>query len=188
VTGEGKDSATTDQAREHKFSATAILKAAGLVISVIAGAATLLFTLNPDLKPCLGGYEAQFTGAPVFPRANYKAYLKRQGKSTKTIAYAAAKRGAEIRMSFRVSGLRGNKLTFRSSLVSIKTDGTLGAVDPHWDSERGRSITPQTCSEAVGRDLFVEVARRRPSRYRVVLELYRGNERLSLTQTAVFSD
>jgi hypothetical protein len=93
-------------------------------------------------------------------------------------------------MSYSASGLRGKRLTFRSSLVSVRPDGTLGAVDPRHDRERKPSVSPDTCDEVVGRDIFVQIPHGR-ARYRVVLELFRegaqGEERLALTQTAIFT-
>jgi hypothetical protein len=56
----------------------------GVVITVIAGASALLFAIQPDLKPCIGAHEARFTGVPVFPGADYKAYLRRGERRSAT--------------------------------------------------------------------------------------------------------
>lgn len=172
-------------------SVSGVLKFAALAISVVAGATTLLFTIDEDLKPCLGGYEAHFTGAPVFPNSDYGQHLKRGPDAARMKREGISvppKNGAEVRATFSTSSLRGEELEIRSSLVRIKGSETLGPVDPDWDRQPTPSIIPDTCGETVGRDLFVEIPERTNAKYLVVLELYRGDERLALVKTDIFAN
>jgi hypothetical protein len=165
-----------------------MLSLGGLVVSVIAGVLGLLFVLDPGLKPCLGDAEAEFTGAPVFPHVRFRDYLVRSGKS-----YEAARKepditGAEIRVSFRTNGVRGEELPVTYSLLTIDRNGTLGSVVAGQDRSLAMTVRPQNCTQTGGKDLFVPVPRS-GRRYRVVLELYRDkslDERLALTQSEPF--
>jgi hypothetical protein len=162
----------------------------GLVISVVAGAVALLFTLEPDLKPCIGGAEVSFTGAPIFPNTPLHTNLEHTNTPRSAIQQAPDDIGAEVRFSFRASGLRGELLKVQYSLVRVERDGTLGRVDPEQDRAEGLAFKPDTCSEVEGGDLFVMTPPDPRHRYRVVLELYRGDDftqRLALTETATFS-
>jgi hypothetical protein len=176
---------------DGKMSTTKVLGLVGLVVSAVAGIATLLFTLDPDLKPCIGGAEASFTGAPVFPNTPKDRHLERSGAPRSVVRDAAGQLGAEVRFSFHVSGLRGETLSVRYSLVRVGRDGAFGAIDPEADRGPGITFKSEACSEIIGQDLFINKPES-PSRhrYRVVLELYRGDsfdQRLGLTQTAIFS-
>jgi hypothetical protein len=171
-------------------SPTRILTLAGLIVGLMAGAVGLLFTLLPNLKPCLGASDAAFTGAPVFPRSDYRQYLEHIGVRREDAEQQPRRHGAEIRFSYRTSGFRGDFLPVRWSLLTVEPDGTLGAVVTGQDRFPALLIKPQACSEIGGSDLFVDIpVRRRRTRYQVVLELYRDRElddRLTLTRTAVF--
>ncbi|HEV7807159.1 MAG TPA: hypothetical protein VGO80_15160 [Solirubrobacteraceae bacterium] len=178
---------------EDKKGVTArTLGAVGVAITVVAGATALLFEFQPDLKPCIGGHEAHFTGAPVFPGADYKDYLRNKPDrgSDSEIEDEPDQQGAEVRLSYSAKGLRHKTLKLTYSLVSIRPDDTLGPVDPDRDRLPGPTVSPDTCDEVVGRDIFTPVDHGR-KRYRVVLELFRegsqGDERLALTQTAIFT-
>jgi hypothetical protein len=165
-----------------------LLSLGGLVISLIAGALGLLFVLDPGLKPCLGDAEAEFTGAPVFPHVRFREYLVRNGKSYETARKEPDVTGAEIRFSFRTSGVRGENLPVTYSLLTIDRNGTLGAVVDGQDRSLAMTIRPRRCTQTGGTDLFVPVPHA-AKRYRVVLELYRDtsrDERLALTQSDPF--
>jgi hypothetical protein len=167
---------------------TRVLTVGGLLVSLIAGTVALLFTLEPKLKPCLGDEDALFTGTPVFPRANFREHLIRTGVSREAAAREPNLLGAEIRFSYRTTGLRGAELAVTWSMLRIERDGTLGAVVRGQDRALAMTIKPGACSETGGNDLFVEIPKAR-KRYRVVLELYRDRrltDRLALSQTVVF--
>ena len=158
------------------------------MISLAAGAIGLLFTIAPQLKPCLGDSSAVFTGAPVFPHVGFRDHLIRSGISKQRVAKELNVLGAEVRVSYRTSGFRGGNLAVTWSLIAIERDGTLGAVVPGQDRALATTVTPETCSEVGGKDLFVQIPNPR-ARYRVVLELYRDRslrDRLTLTETPPF--
>jgi hypothetical protein len=167
---------------------TRTLTTVGVVIGVVAGAIGLLFTLVPDLKPCLGENSVVFTGAPVFPRVGFRDHLIRSGIRKEKVAKEPNLLGAEVRFSYRTSGFRGDELAVTWSLIRIERDGTLGAVVRGQDRALATTVTPETCSEVGGKDLFLQIPN--PGvRYRVVLELYRTpalRDRLTLTETAPF--
>jgi hypothetical protein len=175
---------------QPKSRSQRILATVAVVIPVLVGGSALLFTVAPDLKPCLGGQDAHFIEAPVFPGANYKGYLRRKHPPppASAIKNFADRPGAEVRFTYGASGLRHKNLTFFVSLVSIRPDGAVGVVDPAYDRVQGETVSPDSCDEVVGRDYFVEVPHG-TKRYRVVLELFRDDrdERLALTQTAIFT-
>jgi hypothetical protein len=161
---------------------------AGVVVGVATGVVGLVFTLEPDLRPCLGETSASFTGAPVFPRVRFHDHLIRTGTPKEEVAQEPNLRGAEVRFSYRTSGLRDERLTVTWSLVAIERDETLGAVVPGQDRAIALSVTPDDCSESGGKDLFVQTPDPR-RRYRVVLELYRDpalRDRLTLAETDPF--
>lgn len=165
-----------------------VLATAAVLISVAAGAVGLLFTLKPDLKPCLGETSAEFTGAPVFPQVRFRDHLIRTGVPKEQVAKEPNLLGAEIRFSYRTSGLRDTKLTITWSLITIDRDETIGAVVQGQDRALAMTVSPDSCSETGGKDLFVQIPQPR-ARYRVVLELYRDDalvDRLALTETDPF--
>jgi hypothetical protein len=170
---------------DAKPSVTRVVTLGGLVVGFVAGALGLLFTLQPNLKPCIGGIDASFTGTPVFPHVGYRDYLFRTGEPSEGEPNI---RGAEVRFSYRVDSARGHELPVRFSLLQVERDGTVGAVVHDEDRALAMTIKPDGCSETGGKDLFVQIPAPR-RRYRVVLELYRDEgltDRLALAQTQVF--
>lgn len=165
-----------------------LLSLTGLAISVIAGIVGLLFLLQPDLKPCLGDAEAEFTGAPVFPRVGFRDYLVRNGKTFEEARREPDLEGAEIRFSFRTSGLRGDDLPLTYSLLTVDKEGTLGRVVDGQDRSLAMTVHPENCTQTGGKDLFLTIPA--PNRrYVVVLEIYRDKrrqERLALVQSEPF--
>lgn len=165
-----------------------VLATIGALLAVAATAVGLVFTLAPDLKPCLGDTSATFTGAPVFPQVRFRDHLIRTGARTADVAKEPNLLGAEVRFSYTTSGLRNKKLTITWSLISIERDGTLGQVVPGQDRALAMTVTPDACSEGGGKDLFLQIPDP-GKRYRVVLELYRSGgleDRLALTETVPF--
>lgn len=161
---------------------------AGAIIGVLVAGSGLLFTLAPSLKPCLGDSNASFTGAPVFPQMPFHDFLVRTGTRKEDLADEPNLIGAEVRFSFRTSGLRGSELRILWTLVAIERDDTLGAVDPQQDRALAMTISPEACTEDGGSDVFVQIPAR-GKRYRVVLEIYRDRkleDRVALTETDPF--
>lgn len=168
--------------------ATRILTALGILVPVVAGITSLLFYVRPSLKPCLGGANAAFTGAPVFPHERFQTHLLREGARKQDVPKASNVIGAEVRFSYRANNLRGAELPLTWSLLTVERDGTLGAVVPSEDRLTAMIVSPDSCSESGGKDLFVHTPSTR-QRYRVVLELYRNPQRtnrLALFETATF--
>jgi hypothetical protein len=165
-----------------------VLTAAAVLIGAAATLVGLVFTLRPDLRPCLGETSAAFTGAPVFPQVRFRDHLIRTGVRKERVAKEPNVLGAEVRFSYRATGLRDRELTITWSLIAIERDETVGAVVPGQDRALAMAVSPESCSETGGKDLFVQI----PvpgKRYRVVLELYRGDslvDRLALTETDPF--
>lgn len=158
------------------------------LVAVLGGGVSLLFSLRPGLKPCLGGSDAAFTGVPVFPHVRFRDHLIREGRPREEAAQEPNFLGAELRFSYRIDGFRGAQLPVTWSLVTIQRDGTLGAVVPGQDRALAMTVTPDACSEGGGKDLFVPIPDTR-KRYRVVLELYRDrhlDDRLALAETPIF--
>lgn len=166
-----------------------IVKALAVIIPLVAATIALVFTVRPSLKPCVGASGAEFTGVPVFPHVRFRDHLFRSGASRAEILSEPNILGAEVRFSYKTDDLRGAKLPITWSLVSIETDGTLGAVVRGQDRALAMLVTPDSCSGTGGKDLFVPIPDKR-KRYRVVLELYREQnlrDRLALEETPIFS-
>jgi hypothetical protein len=177
-----------EEERRSKARVVAFLSLVGLVITVLAGGTSLVFSLRPGLRPCLEESAATFTGAPVFPRTSYHAHLLHKGEPRDEVAAEPNPLGAEVRFSYQIDDLRGTALPLYWSLVSVERDGTVGAIDPTQDRLLAMTVTPDSCTETGGNDLFVLIPAP-GKRYRVVLELYRDasrDERIALTQSAVF--
>jgi hypothetical protein len=166
-----------------------LLKALAVIVPLAVASLGLVYTVRPSLKPCVGASNAEFTGTPVFPHVHFRDHLFRTGKSRADVLNEPDTVGAEVRFSYKVDDLRGEKLPIRWTLVSVEKDGTLGGVDRGQDRALARLVTPDACSETGGQDLFVQIPDRR-KRYRVVLEMYRGRDledRLALAETPIFS-
>jgi hypothetical protein len=177
------EDADSSSGRARRWLATG-----GVLVSVLAAAVGLLFTLEPGLKPCLGDTRAEFTGAPVFPHVRFRDHLVRTGARRDEAAKEPNLVGAEIRFSFATTGLRDEELTVTWSLVAVERDGTLGPVVAGQDRALAMTVVPDACSQAGGKDLFVQIPDPR-QRYRVVLELYRTpqlRDRLALMETDPF--
>jgi hypothetical protein len=177
-----------EDGQESSRRITRVLSTIAVLVTVVAGAVGLTFTLRPSLRPCLGDSEASFTGAPVFPRVQFHDHLIRTGVPREVVRKEPNLSGAEIRFSYRVSGFRGAQLPVTWSLVRIERDGTLGAVVRGQDRALAMTVTPDACSESGGHDLFVQIPAP-GERYRVVLELYRTvrlEDRLALAETPIF--
>jgi hypothetical protein len=165
-----------------------LLGALAIIVPILVGATTLAFSWKPGLKPCLGDTDASFTGAPVFPHVGFRDHLIREGTPREEAAKEDNIPGAEVRFSYTTNGFRGKRLVITWSLVRVERDGTLGAVVRGEDRALARVVTPDSCSEAGGKDLFVPILTP-GKRYRVVLEMYRSasfDDRLALTETDVF--
>ena len=162
----------------------------GVLITTTAGALGLLFTVAPNLKPCLGESSARFTGAPVIPGVSFRDHLVRTGVSRQVASHAPNPLGAEVRFSYQATGLRHTRLRIMYSLVAIEQDGTLGRVDPTQDRALAMTVTPSSCGESGGDDIFLQI-RAHHRRYRAILELYRDaktqlTDRFDLLETAPF--
>ena len=165
------------------------IKALAVIVPLVVASLGLVYTLRPTLKPCVGASQAQFTGVPVFPHVLFRDHLFRSGASRAEIRKEPNILGAEVRFSYQTDDLRGAKLPITWSLVSIERDGTLGAVVRGQDRALAMLVTPDSCSETGGKDLFVPIPDPR-KRYRVVLELYSEEhlrDRLALEETPIFS-
>jgi hypothetical protein len=178
----------SDEENGSKSRLVRMLTLIGVVITVVGGGTSLAFSLRPGLRPCLEDSSATFTGAPVFPRVRYRDHLIHNGVPREEAAKEPNLVGAEIRFSYRITDFRGDELPLTWSLVSMERDGTVGAIDPTQDRALAMIVSPDSCAESGGKDLFVLIPQ--PGRrYRVVLELYRNaqrDDRVALTQTSTF--
>ncbi len=196
-TAKHEDQAKDDakETGDEKMSTAKVLGLVGAVVSALIGGSTLLFTIDPGLKPCVGGAEVSITGAPVFPNTHLHKHLAHLDTPNAKINQQPNPIGAEIRFSLKATNLKNDRLSLKYSLVRVESDGALGRVDPAVDRLEGYEYTAETCSDVMGDDLFIEMpgpskGARRPAvkpRYRVILELYRANDRLALGQTANFT-
>jgi hypothetical protein len=165
-----------------------LLTLLGVIVTVVGGGTSLLFSLRPGLRPCLGDSTATFTGAPVFARMRYHDHLIHNGVPREKVLREPNLLGAEVRFSYRITDFRGAELPLLWSLVAIEPDGTVGAIDRSQDRALATTVSPDSCTASGGKDLFVLIPAR-GKRYRVVLELYRDtrrDRRVGLTQTATF--
>lgn len=165
------------------------IKALAVIVPLLVAGLGLVYTVRPSLKPCVGASQAEFTGVPVFPHVRFRDHLFRSGATRAQIEQEPNIVGAEVRFSYRTDDLRGATLPITWSLVSIERDGTLGAVVRGQDRAIAMLVTPDSCSETGGKDLFVPIPDPK-KRYRVVLELYREQQlrdRLALEETPIFS-
>jgi len=173
---------------DDKSGAGRALRRIVAAVGIVAVAVPVAFQIWPDLQPCLGGTDAAFTGAPVFPQVRFHDHLIRNDVPKEKVLTEPNLWGAEVRFSYLTDGHRGATLAVTWSLVRIERDQTLGAVVPGQDRALAMTFTPQECSQGGGKDLFVQIPQR-GARYRIVLELYRDprlTERIALTQSDPF--
>lgn len=167
-----------------------LLKLLGVVVALVTIAGSglaLLFHLRPGLEPCVGGASAEFTGAPVFPQMQFHDHLLHTGTPKEEIAQQPNPIGAEIRYSYRANNLKGAHLPLVWSLVTVNRGEVTGIVRGE-DRALARTVGPDTCVETGGEDLFVFIPEPK-KHYRVVLELYRNEDRtdrLALFETPTF--
>jgi hypothetical protein len=151
----------------------AVLGIVATVVAVAGGIAALLFTLDPSLKPCLGGTRVAITAA-VFPRAERHGGLV----------------FASVRYTITTDGLRGTPLLVRYSVFHVDASGLVAGVVPGWSRVKADGVSPETCSDQGGHDIPVLISVR--GRYRILLEVFRGSaqteNRLVLTETPTFRD
>jgi hypothetical protein len=174
--------------RDGNDRPTRLLTLGGLLVTLIACTVGVLFKLDPRLAPCLGTSSATFAGVPVFPHIRYRQFLADTGLSSATAASARDLPGAEIRYSYETHSLPGRQLVLRYSLLTVDSDGTLGAFVSAENLSPGLRIAPTACSQTAGNTLFVQIPDPH-RRYEVVLELYVGEDltdRVALAQTAIF--
>jgi hypothetical protein len=169
-----------------------VVAIAAAIIAAVGGAIGILFELEPGLSPCLGGPDATFTGAPVFPHYPYRRYLIDEGTSQAVANRYPNVHGAEVRYSLRAADLRGQDLVLRVTLVRIAHDGTVAAADTNPldndDLAIKGTFTPEQCSQTGGGTIFVNLPAAR-GHYQVVLELFMGKglqQRVALGETSKF--
>ena len=164
-----------------------LLGAGVAVVTLVGGGLGLLFQFRPDLRPCIGGASAEFTGAPVFPQ-HYRDFLYSQNDSQEDIARQPNLDGVEVRFSYRAENLKKTHLQLYSSLVTVARDDEVSGVVAEENRVIQRRIYPNTCTSTGGRDVFVPITEP-GKRYRIVLELYKGttfDDRVALYETPTF--
>lgn len=186
----GPDSASPDGAGGGRFGRSVAI--VGAVLAVAATGIGVLFKVDPRLAPCLGGRDASFTGAPVFPHYGYRQFLQDRGR-TDTRGYPNI-HGAEVRYSYRVDDLRGQRLVLRVTLVSVNRDGSIAGADTNAIDKNDLfvedSFVPDQCSQAGGGTFFAHMPIEARGRYEIILELFIGmslDQRVALGQTPQFS-
>ena len=165
-----------------------LLGAGVALVTLAGGSIALLFQLRPDLQPCIGGANAEFTGAPVFPQS-FRDFQLSENRSKQEVAHVPADLdGVEVRFSYRADNLKNEHLRFYSSLVTVGRSGEVNGVVSAENRELQLSINPNTCAQSSGKDAFVLIPDHK-KRYRLVLELYKGttfDNRLALYETPTF--
>jgi hypothetical protein len=187
----GEDSASQDAAAAGgRFGRS--VATVGAVLALAATGIGVLFKVDPRIAPCLGGRNASFTGAPVFPHYGYQQFLQDRGR-TDTRGYPNIQ-GAEVRYSYRVDDLRGQRLVLRVTLVSVNRDGSIRGVDTNAIDKNDLfvedSFVPDQCSQAGGGTFFAHMPIDARGRYEIVLELFIGmslDQRVALGQTPQFT-
>ena len=165
-----------------------LLGAAVALVTLVGGGLGLLFQLRPNLQPCVGGASATFTGAPVFPQNNHD-FLDSQNQPREEIAKQPVLDGVEVRFSYRAENLKNVRLTLYSSLVTVGRGDEVSGVVKGANRVPQLRIRPDTCTKTGGKDVFVPFLEPGDKRYRIVLELYKGetfNDRVALYETPTF--
>jgi hypothetical protein len=164
----------------------------GAVLAVVAAAIGILFKVDPRIAPCLGGRDASFTGAPVFPHYGYRQFLKDRGQAD-TRGFPNVQ-GAEVRYSYQVDDLRSQRLVLRVTMVSVNHDGSIRSADTSAIDQNdlfvADAFTPDQCSQAGGGTFFAHMPLQAKGRYEIILELFVGmglNHRVALGQTPEFT-
>jgi hypothetical protein len=169
-----------------------IVTTVAAIVAALATIVALTFQVDPGLAPCLGGREAHFTGAPVFPQYPYRSYLADIGHSTS--GYPKVK-GVEVRVSYQAGNLRGQRLVVRATLVRIGPGGEISGT--YTTPTGGGAIpqdatltdyTPDKCSQLASGALWV-LPPATGGRWEFVLELLARNNRsvrFTLGHTPVF--
>ncbi len=152
----------------------------------------IFFKVDPSAAPCLDGRDASFTGAPVFPHYAYRQFVQDIG-STDTAGYSGPP-GAEVRYSYQVDDLKGQRLVLRATMVSVNRDGSIRSADTsvidNNDLLVEDAFTPGQCSQAGGGTFFAHMPINASGRYRIILELFIGmglKRRVALGQTPEFT-
>ena len=165
---------------------------AGAVLAVVAAAIGIVFKVDPRIAPCLGGRDASFTGAPVFPHYGYRQFLKDRGQ-VDTRGFPNVQ-GAEVRYSYQVDDLRSQRLVLRVTMVSVNHDGSIRSADTSAIDQNdlfvADTFTPDQCSQAGGGTFFAHMPLEAKGRYEIILELFIGmglNHRVALGQTPEFT-
>jgi hypothetical protein len=176
-----------DGGRLSRLSPMKGVGAAAAIVGLIGGVVALVFTLAPNLRPCLGN-SASFIAAPVFPGEHFQDYLIREGYTPAQAAKEPDQIGAEVRFDYDVSGYRGKDLAVTSSLFYVDSHGSISSVVPGQDRNKATTIHPNSCSDRRGYDLWITIPDR-SRRYRVLLELYNNeslSDRIDLIETETF--
>jgi hypothetical protein len=180
--------AERDKAKPGRERVTKLLAALGSVVTLIAGAAGLVFLFAPDKRPCLGDKSAAFVDAPVVPHVSYRDHLIRSGVTYANAREQPDRTGAEVRFTFETRGYRGNELPITYSLFQVEPSGVLRSVVLGQDRAPAMTVRPSHCGDRGGHDLFIRIPERN-QRYRVLLELFRDerlDDRLDIIETEVF--
>jgi hypothetical protein len=178
------------------------------LVTLVGGAVTVLFQLDPTLEPCIGGAGTQFTSVQVIPNYPLSQYLLDE------LGYVPSQPapvvGAEVRYTYTADNLSGNQIVLYGTLEAVTRDGDV-AFPPistaNWVPDEDlvpqrtfptnlhappRIVAPSKCSEqSSGLYWMVLPPSPHPHRYRILLELYRGphgvfNDRVGVGETPSF--
>jgi hypothetical protein len=166
------------KSRRFRFSLMAILTATGVIIAAAGGGVALLFQFEPNFAPCIGGANATFTGAPVYPHFLRRVFLEQfQHASSAQAKMLPNEIGAAVLYTFKADNLRGDDLVVDYTLVRVDKQGTITGVVPGEVVAEAQKFSANSCSETFGQQLFVQTPGQ--GRYRIVLDLYPLTNRVS---------
>jgi hypothetical protein len=84
------------------------------LVTLVGGAVTVLFQLDPTLEPCIGGAGTQFTSVQVIPNYPLSQYLLDE------LGYVPSQPapvvGAEVRYTYTADNLSGNQIVLYGTL------------------------------------------------------------------------
>lgn len=163
-----------DRTEGRRIGAGKFLAGFGGLVTLAGGIAALLFALEPNWRPCIGGSRATIT-ATVFPGEHLRAYLRRQGVRNADVERTPDQTGAIVSYTVDSEGFRGRALAVKYSVFHVRQDGLLGAVVFGEDRAAGKTVQIGSCSDKGGNDLFVLIPSRQ-QRYLVLLELYESTK------------